>query len=296
MTYLATCPLGQERGWIHNIIKESWKGVWIAPNLKDFKQAEEIAPDQDLIILYTHGGGFVEGYSYMHMETFQAIIKQLQKDYSIQASILSLEYGLSPEHKWPKACNEAIECYRYLIHDLGISPSKVILAGDSAGGNLVATTLLQLKDLKNKKHTDLPPLPFPAGAALLSPWVDLTTTQHPNVQDTLSTGLLDFFITRYVTSTSQLENPLVSPVYGDFSRIHCPFYVAYGSQEILKPSIEAFISNLQERDKCNVTVLKGKENTTHNWIASSLMATSRAIYEKDCHAFIEWIAAAVAAK
>ena len=296
MTFLATCPLGQERHWIHNITEETWKGVWIAPNLKDLKQAEEIAPDQDLIILYIHGGGFVEGYSYMHMETFQAIITQLQKHYNIQASILSLEYSLSPEHKWPKACNEAIECYRYLIHDLGISPSKVILAGDSAGGNIIATALLQLKDLKNNKHNDLPPLPFPAGAALLSPWVDLTATQHPNVPDTLSVELLDFFITRYVTSTNQLQNPLVSPVYGDFSKIHCPFYVAYGSQEILKPSIEAFISNLQKRDKCDVTVLKGKENTTHNWLVSSLMATSKDIYERDCRVFIEWIAVVAATK
>ncbi|CAO0800154.1 unnamed protein product [Mucor circinelloides] len=287
MIYIATHPLTQaEKSWIHHISKESWKGVWIAPHLKDLKQAEEVAPEQDLIILYTHGGGFTEGYSYMYMETFQSIIQRLKNMHNIRASIVSLEYSLSPEHKWPKACTEAVDCYRYLVHDLGVSPSKVILAGDSAGGNLVATTLLQLKD---KKKDDLPPLPLPAGAALLCPWLDLTVQEYPVMRDTLTAKMLDVFKARYVTDANQMQNPLVSPVYGDFSRIRCPFFVAYGSQEILKPSIETFIANL-ERDGCDVTVLRGEESTTHIWLVTSIMATSRAVYERDCYAFIEWMA------
>ncbi|GAN05597.1 acetyl-hydrolase [Mucor ambiguus] len=289
LIYLTTCPLTRaEKSWVHQISRESWKGVWIAPSLKDVKQAEEVAPEQDLIILYIHGGGFTEGYSYMYLDTFQTIIQQLKNKHNIRASILSLEYSLSPEHKWPKACTEAVDCYRYLIHDLGISPSKVILAGDSAGGNLVATTLLQLKD--RKKDDDTPPLPLPAGAALLCPWVDLTAQEFPVMHDTITPKMLDAFKSRYIADDDQMQNPLVSPVYGDFSRIRCPFFVAYGSQEILKPSIEAFIANL-EQGGCDVTVLRGKENTTHIWLVTSLMATSRAVYERDCQAFIDWMAA-----
>lgn len=290
MIYAATYPLTRaDKSWIHRISKEAWKGAWIvAPNnVKDVKQAQEVAPEQDLIILYIHGGGFTEGYSYMYLDTFQTIIQQLKNKHNMRASILSLEYSLSPEHKWPKACTEAVDCYRYLIHDLGISPSKVILAGDSAGGNLVATTLLQLKD--RKKDDDTPPLPLPAGAALLCPWVDLTAQDFPALHDTITPRMLDAFKARYVTDANQMQNALVSPVYGDFSRIRCPFFVAYGSQEILKPSIETFIARL-ERDGCDVTVLRGKENTTHIWLVTSLMATSRAVYERDCQAFIDWMA------
>ncbi|KAI8637117.1 Alpha/Beta hydrolase protein [Parasitella parasitica] len=295
MIFIGTCPVSQEKkSWIHKVAKETWKGVWIAPGLKDIKHAEEIAPEQDLVLFYAHGGGFTEGYSYMYMETFQAVINKLKREHNIRASIMSLEYRLSPEHKWPTACREAVECYRYLIHDLGISPSKVILAGDSAGGNLVATTLLQLKNMKLKKEDDLPPLPFPAGAALLSPWVDLTVQEYPNTGDTLTGSLLDVFKAAYVTDSRQLHHPLVSPVYGDFSRIQCPFFVAYGSQEILKPSIEMFISSL-EKSKCSVTVLKGDQHTTHIWLVCSLMASSRAVYERDRHAFVSWIATSAVA-
>lgn len=291
MIFVATCPVSQkEKSWIHHVSKDSWKGVWIASDLKDLKQAEEVAPEQDVIILYMHGGGFVEGYSYMYMDTFQAIIRKLKNEHGgIQASILSLEYSPSPEHKWPKACTEAIACYQYLIHDLSVSPSRVILAGDSAGGNLVATTLLQLKELRNEKKRDLPPLPLPAGAALLSPWVDMTLDVYPNLPDTITAKLLGIFKTRYVTM-NELQNPLVSPVYGDFSGINCPFLIAYASQEILKPSIETFVSHLDKRDGCNVTVLKGGPTTTHIWLVCSLMAASNAVYEKDCDAFIKWMA------
>ncbi|CEP15512.1 hypothetical protein [Parasitella parasitica] len=296
MIVISTYPLGQEvKSWVHEISKETWKGVWIAPKLKDIRQAEENAPEQDLILLYIHGGGFTEGYSFMYMETFQAVINKLNDEHNIRASIMSLEYSLSPEHKWPTACREAVECYRYLIHDLGISPYKVILAGDSAGGNLVATTLLQLKDMKTRKESDLPPLPLPAGAALLSPWVDLTVQEYPIARDTLTGRLLEIFKAAYVTETRHLQNPLVSPVYGDFSRIQCPIFVAYGSQEILKPSIEMFISKLI-KSNCNTTVLRGDENTTHIWLVCSLMASSKTVYQSDCDAFIAWIAATASTK
>ncbi|KAK4515095.1 holocytochrome c synthase [Mucor velutinosus] len=290
MIYAATYPLTQaEKSWIHHISEASWNGVWIAPNLKDVKQAQEIAPEQDLVILYIHGGGFTEGYSYMYMDTFQTIIRKLKNKHNMRASILSLEYNLSPEHTWPTASTEALDCYRYLIHDLGISPSKVILAGDSAGGNLVATTLLRLKD---RQDDDLPPLPLPAGAVLLCPWLDLTAQAFPAMHDTITPKMLDAFKARYLTNANQMQDPLVSPMYGDFSRIRCPFFVAYGSQEILKPSIETFIANIK-RDGCDVTVLRGKENTTHNWLITSLMATSRAVYERDCQAYIDWMATTI---
>lgn len=53
---LATHPLPADKKWIHPIVsQETWKGIWVNPLIKNAKQAEETALDQDLIILYIHG-------------------------------------------------------------------------------------------------------------------------------------------------------------------------------------------------------------------------------------------------
>lgn len=51
----ATRPIGDEIKWIHKIEKNTWKGVWIVPNLNNLKQAEDEAVSKDLILFYTHG-------------------------------------------------------------------------------------------------------------------------------------------------------------------------------------------------------------------------------------------------
>lgn len=52
---LVTRPIGDEWKWIHKIKQNTWSGVWIVPNLNSFKQAEEEAKNNDVVILYNHG-------------------------------------------------------------------------------------------------------------------------------------------------------------------------------------------------------------------------------------------------
>lgn len=241
------------------------------------------------------------GYSTMYMPTFQFIINSLRKEHNIRSSILSVDYSLSPEHVWPKACNECVDAYRYLVHSLGVSPSKVIMIGDSAGGNLVATTLLTLKDQRNNEVLrDLPPLLSPAGAALISPWVDLTPNQ-PSFQaaqqlDSISSNQLTRYTSNYIPNFTTLDtasredmlrNPLISPLHGNFTKT-CPLFIAYGDNEILKTSIEAFISNLK-KDVSSITIFKGV-NSFHIWITDSIMAQSKQVFEEDCKVLVSWIA------
>lgn len=287
LMYLATAPTEKESKWIQKVAEDTWKGVWIAPNINSLQQAEEMALINDLIILYIHGGGFSMGHSTMFMPMFQLMINQLFKEHSIKSSILSLDYSLSPEHVWPKACYESVDAYRYLIHKLGVSPSKVVLVGDSAGGNLVASTLLILRDQRSHDVLKyLPPLPSPAGAALLSPWVDLAPVYKEPKKDTLSPRQLSEFKCNYLGDETNLVDPLVSPLHGDFHKT-CPLFISYGENEILKPSIEGFILNLK-RDGCDLTILKGAKES-HIWLVYSLMATSKQVYERDCKTFVNWI-------
>jgi acetyl esterase/lipase len=213
-----------------------------------------------------------------------------------------VEYSLSPENVWPKACHESVDAYRYLIHTLGINPHKVILIGDSAGGNLVATTLLTLKNQRSDERLhDLPPLSLPAGAALLSPWVDLTPNlasfkvAQPHL-DSLSSNQLAKYTSNYIpnydyldneSKQAMLQNPLISPLYGNFTGV-CPLFIAYGDNEILKTSIEAFISNLK-KDVHSIAIFKGV-NANHVWLVDSLMASSKQVFEEDCKVLISWIA------
>jgi monoterpene epsilon-lactone hydrolase len=82
-------------------------------------------------------------------------------------------YRLAPEHAFPCAIDDSVQCYQWLLAQ-GIKASNIILAGDSAGADLVMATALQIKD-KN--------LPKPAGLVLLSPWVDLTLANMMRVHD-----------------------------------------------------------------------------------------------------------------
>lgn len=238
------------------------------------------------------------GHAKMYMETFQLIINHLRNEHYIRASILSLEYSLAPENVWPKQCGEAIDAYRYLIDTIGIPPSKIILAGDSAGGNLVSTMLLTLKSQLNREKEQQ--LLLPAGAALLSPYVDLTINQASfainEKYDMLSAKHIAKYVPYYIPNYDNLDeesrlemirNPLISPLHGDFSNT-CPIFLAYGEKELLRTNIEDLKANL-EKNGCSLTTLKG-ENAAHIWLVYNLIAASKQIYDRDCKVFIDWMA------
>jgi acetyl esterase/lipase len=93
------------------------------------------SPKHELpVILHFHGGGFLSGNAKSH-ETY---LREWAK--SSGALIISVDYTLAPDAKYPYALDECFYVYEWLVsgkNQLGILPSKIILAGDSAGGNFV---------------------------------------------------------------------------------------------------------------------------------------------------------------
>jgi acetyl esterase/lipase len=83
-----------------------------------------------------------------------------------KASCYAIDYRLAPEHPFPAAVEDAVEAYKALLVG-GLSPTKIAIAGDSAGGGLALATLIALRDQG---------LPMPAAALPISPWADLTCT------------------------------------------------------------------------------------------------------------------------
>jgi acetyl esterase len=130
------------------------------------------------LLVYFHGGGFVFG----NLETHDPGCRLLCQH--AKMNVLSVEYRLVPEHRFPDAILDAQAAFAWAVAhagELGADPSKVGVAGDSAGANLAAVVSLLAKDKG----------PRPACQVLFYPPTDRSRA-HPSI-DSLATG---FMLTR----------------------------------------------------------------------------------------------------
>ncbi|KAK8849496.1 hypothetical protein IAR55_004830 [Kwoniella newhampshirensis] len=130
-------------------------------NVKDSTGAD-VAVDR--VILYIHGGAFF----FSSLETHRYQVQRHARKAGARA--FSPAYRLSPQYPFPCGILDSLAAYLYLIspppgaHE-PILPTSVILMGDSAGAGMVISLLVIIREMG---------LPMPAGASLISPWVDLT--------------------------------------------------------------------------------------------------------------------------
>jgi acetyl esterase len=109
--------------------------------LRLFDTRAERAPGP--VLVFYHGGGFVAGSIGSHASLAAEIGRQLD------VPVVSIEYRLAPEHKWPAAPDDAEAAARWVAASgdaLGRKATSLILSGDSAGGTLTLTTALALRD------------------------------------------------------------------------------------------------------------------------------------------------------
>lgn len=170
-------------------------------------------------ILYCHGGGYVVGSprAYRGMAARLATLTR--------CDVAVIDYRLAPEHVYPAAPDDAIAAYRALLSRF--DASRIVIAGDSAGGNLALVTLLRARDQG---------LPLPGGAVLLSPWTDLTgsgASIRTNARrDSMLPAQRIHEAARLYAPTAQLDHPDVSPLFADLSGLP-PLSVHVGTTEIL---------------------------------------------------------------
>lgn len=133
------------------------KAEWIEMKSDHTERLANGAGMSERIILYVHGGAYYFGSTGEHRYQMQRHARKLK------AQLLAPKYRLAPQFPFPCGLHDCIATYLYLIekHD----PSTILLGGDSAGGGMVIAMLCTLRDQG---------IPLPAGALLLSPWVDLT--------------------------------------------------------------------------------------------------------------------------
>ncbi len=185
--------------------------------------AEWIVPpgvENDRVVLYLHGGGYVMG----SIVTHRAMIARIAR--AAKARALALDYRLAPEHPFPAAVEDATAAYRWLLAQ-GYKPGKIVIAGDSAGGGLVLAALLSLKDSGE---------PMPAGAVPISPWTDMEGTGDSVTSGKINDPMVDkeglLGMAKKYVGEHDPRNALASPLHGDFHGLP-PLLIQVGGAEIL---------------------------------------------------------------
>ena len=157
-------------------------GYWTHKKGTSIKVASPPQPNEKIVYFF-HGGGYVR-LSAHPTDLTAAIARGLLRHVESVTRVFSLEYRLAvgkpfkPAHPFPTQLLDALAGYNYLVNVVGFSPNDIIIAGDSAGGNLAHALTLYLTEYKDTTEVALP---APPGALiLLSPWVDLGVT-HINL-------------------------------------------------------------------------------------------------------------------
>jgi acetyl esterase/lipase len=176
---------------------------------------------EEHVVLYLHGGGYVQGSINTHKE-FGSRISRVSS-----SRVLLLDYRLAPENSYPAALEDAVAAYKWLIDSQGIEPKNIIIGGESAGGGLTLATLLKLRDTG---------ITLPTAAVILSPWADLLMTgdsmrTKAKVDPLANASDLLFLASLYIGEDDP-KNPYISPLYADLKGLP-PMLIQVGGAEIL---------------------------------------------------------------
>jgi epsilon-lactone hydrolase len=171
-------------------------------------------------LLYLHGGAYVSGAPGLYRHFAWRIAE------AAKACVWMLAYRLAPEHPFPAALDDAVAAYRWLADETA-ETRELFVMGDSAGGGLALSLLLQLRDEDS---------PLPAAAVALSPWTDLALTGLSLKSNGAADPMLNADdlpeLARHYLAGADPRTPYASPLYGDPSGLP-PTLIQVGSDEIL---------------------------------------------------------------
>lgn len=179
-----------------------------------------LSPDrEELAIIYVHGGGFVAGGGEA------AISSALQMATLARVRVYSVDYRLVPEFAFPAPVHDTLEAYQFVLerHDA----KRVAIFGASAGANLAPAAILLAREIG---------LPLPAACAIHSSLSDMSrdgdTFSTNYMVDTVLRQRFPELIANYANG-HDLTDPLLSPVFADFSKGFPPTILTTGTRDML---------------------------------------------------------------
>lgn len=211
---------------------ENFESAWVMP--RDERRQG--------VILYLHGGGYTCGDLDYAMGFGSALAVQTG------ARVFCAAYRLAPEHPFPAALDDALQAYKYLL-DKGYPASAVTLCGESAGGGLCYALCLKLSMLG---------IELPCSIIAISPWTDLTASgisyvQNRDIDPSMTIETLNFFADCY---TDDRLDPLVSPLFGDLTKMPPSLIFAGGDEIMLSDAVELDKKLRESGRQCTLKVKK----------------------------------------
>jgi epsilon-lactone hydrolase len=170
-------------------------------------------------VMYIHGGAYVQGIFRWHWYFIGVMAERLGMTFTVPL------YPLAPQHDCAAASAAVLGAYRELLaHD---DPSRLVIMGDSAGGGLAMSLVIQAISAGLAK---------PAALVLLSPWLDVTMTDPAQIElekvDPMLVRAGPKAAGRWYAGTMSTTDPRVSPIYGEIAGLP-PILMFCGTHDIL---------------------------------------------------------------
>ena len=177
------------------------------------------------VILYCHGGGYTSG----GLGFSKVLASKLTRATGMDT--LAFVYRLAPEHPYPAAVEDALTAWGHL-ESLGIAPGDIVLAGDSAGGNLALVLCLKLREAGRG---------LPGALLLMSPWTDMTASGESlrgraGIDPVLTPEYM-YAVREAYAGGLDPSDCLLSPLFADFAGFP-PALIQVGTHEILYSDAE----------------------------------------------------------
>jgi len=221
-------------------------------------------------MLFMHQGGFVVG----DLDSCDSFCARVAA--TLGVIVVSLDYRLAPEHKFPAQIEDAASTWAWLQSsgaELGIDTSRIIVAGDSAGGHLAALLSQRLRDAGGA---------LPLGQLLVYPFVDglaeggsmdSCAASYPLSRDTMS-----WFGEQYLSDDIDVSSALFSPAQGDLTALPPAIVVTAGFDPLRDQGI-AYAAALD--DAGVATIGRCEDVLSHSFLSmDGMIPEARAAHDR----------------
>lgn len=179
-------------------------------------EPDDIGSDDERVLLYIHGGGFIWGGGATARRSTQLIAA------NIGVQTWGMDYRQLPSDPFPAGLDDCITVYRHLLRTH--KPENIAIGGQSGGANLTAALLLRARDEG---------LPMPAAAVLISPCVDFTLAGDTWTTNSFALpGRFENMLELY-RNGRELTEPYISPLFGTFTEDFPPAILTAGTRDFL---------------------------------------------------------------